>query len=250
MFMRHSLKAVELGITVYDAIYLVGNMKSWAKKVWNILRRNISIPEGHFVVDFTDNPFGLLVAIILSQNTSDKNSIRALLNLKDKIGLDPARICEAKIGEIERAIYSAGLYRQKAKAIKNLARKVIEGLDLKKILKLETKEARKILLGLEGIGKKTVDVFLALHGKRIMGVDVHARRIALRWGIAKKDSYDEIQKAYVELFDFVDNYDYLHRLLIMLGREYCRARNPRCDECPLRKICPKKGVKNKLRAHF
>ena len=132
------------------------------------------------------------------------------------------------------------MYRQKARAIKNLARKVVEGLDLKNILKLETMKARKILLSLEGVGKKTVDVFLALHGKRIMGVDVHARRIALRWGIAKKDSYDDIQKAYVELFDFVENYDYLHRLLIMLGRKYCRAKNPRCGECPLRQICPKK----------
>ncbi len=215
-------------------------MKSWARRVWEILRRNIDVPKGHFVVDFTDNPFGLLVAIILSQNTSDRNSIKALLNLKEKIGLDPIKICGARIEDIEQAIYSAGLYRQKARAIKNLARKVVEGLDLKNILKLETMKARKILLSLEGVGKKTVDVFLALHGKRIMGVDVHARRIALRWGIAKKDSYDDIQKAYVELFDFVENYDYLHRLLIMLGRKYCRAKNPRCGECPLRQICPKK----------
>lgn len=213
--------------------------RAWAKAVWERLQKAISAQRGQFIVDYVDEPFSLLVAIILSQNTSDRNSIKALLNLKERTGLRPEIICDASIEDIEEAIYSAGLYKRKARTIKNLAREVVNGLDLEKIVKLETDDARRTLLSIEGIGKKTADVFLALNGKRIMGVDVHAMRIALRWGIAGKRSYDEIQKAYLELFEFVKDYDYLHRLIINLGREYCKARNPDCKNCPIQDLCPK-----------
>ncbi|MCR8454189.1 MAG: endonuclease III [Crenarchaeota archaeon] len=213
--------------------------KAWARNVWDRLLRTIEIQKGQFIVDYVDQPFGLLIAIILSQNTADRNSIKALFKLKESIGLDPEKIHSSSVEKIEEAIYPAGLYKRKAKIIKNLAREVVNGFDLKKITMLDTEDARRALLNIEGIGKKTADVFLALNGKKIMGVDVHATRIAMRWGIAKKRSYDDIQKAYLELFDFVENYDYLHRLLITLGRKYCKARNPNCGECPIQDLCPK-----------
>jgi len=213
--------------------------KAWAKELWSRLKSSIKIDKKKFVVDYVDNPFRVLVAIILSQNTNDKNAIRALSNLKQKVGLSPKSIANADLGVIEEAIKPAGLQRQKARTIKNLSRNIVNGLDIESILKMDVLEARKRLLGIEGIGKKTADVFLAIYGKRIMGVDTHAKRIARRLGITSSSSYDEIQRAYLSVFDFVDDFDYLHKLIISLGRKYCLAKSPRCDRCPISDLCEK-----------
>ena len=213
--------------------------KAWARVVWNRLSKVFRHRLGEFVVDYVDTPFGVLVAIILSQNTSDKNSIRALKRLKEEIGVEPKSIARAPLDRIMEVIRVAGMYRQKAKTIKRLAELVLNGLDLDQILRMSLEEARARLLKIKGLGKKTVDVFLAIYGKRIMGVDTHARRIAKRWGIVDRDSYDDVQRVFVELFNFVENYDELHKMLILLGRKYCTARKPKCDECPIGDICPK-----------
>ena len=214
--------------------------RDWARRVWEILNSYFGPQLNTFVVDYAANNFELLVAIILSQNTTEKNAINAFQNLKSRVGLDPYKIYNTSIGEIEEKIRVAGLYRQKARAIKALANSVVNGLDLDELLSLDVEKARRILLGIKGIGKKTVDVFLAIHGKRIMGLDTHAIRIAQRWNISSSASYDDIQNAYINLFGFVDNFDRLHKLLILLGKNYCTAKKPRCYECPISTLCPKK----------
>ncbi len=221
-------------------VFGMGLNSVWAKNVWNALYRYFHDILDKFVVDFAKNNFELLVAIILSQNTTERNAISAFINLKEKVGLDPNVIAGAPLSEIERAIRVAGLYKQKARTIKSLAMNVLKGLDLDKLLCLDLEVARKKLLSIKGIGKKTVDVFLAIHGKKIMGLDTHAIRIARRWGIAYSNSYDEIQRAYIRLFGFLDNLDRLHKLLILLGKNICTAKKPRCEICPIEQYCPKK----------
>ena len=217
------------------------NLEVWAREVYNRLKTFAEFEKNEFVVHFSKSPFEILIAIILSQNTSDKNSIRAFINLKKSIGLDPKNLCEASLEELERAIRIAGLYRQKSRIIKELACKVLFGeLDLKRILKMPVDDARKALLTIKGIGYKTVDVFLAIHGKKTMGVDTHARRIAIRWGLVRPDAtYEEVRNAFLNTFKDIKNYDDLHKMLITLGRKWCRARKPLCDKCPLNDLCVK-----------
>ena len=184
-------------------------------------------------------PFAVLAAIILSQNTSDKNSIKAYRSLRNRIGVDPQSIERASLEEIEEAIRPAGLARQKAAALKRIALKVLELGGEEALDKMDPEVLKREMLQVKGIGPKTVDVFLAAYrGVSVFAVDTHARRIAVRWGLARPNaSYDEVSKALLEFFG-PDRAEEAHRLLIALGRLYCKARNPRCSECPLKDVCP------------
>lgn len=184
-------------------------------------------------------PFAVLAAIILSQNTSDKNSIKAYRSLRNRIGVDPQSIKRASLEEIEEAIRPAGLARQKAATLKRAALKVIELGGEKALNKMDPEVLKREMLQVKGVGPKTVDVFLAAYrGVGVFAVDTHARRIAVRWGLARPNaSYDEVSKALLEFFS-LNRAEEAHRLLIALGRLYCKARNPRCSECPLKDVCP------------
>lgn len=208
------------------------------------LRRSLKVSWKDYVVLVADRmdgkPFAVLSAIILSQNTTDKNSIRAYYRLRDLIGVDPRSIMNAPIERLEEAIRPAGLPAQKARALKEAAHVVIERGGEKWLETAPPEEVRQVLLGVPGIGKKTVDVFLSFY-RRYTGtfaVDTHAARIAKRWGlVGEKAGYDAISRALHSFFGG-PNAEEAHRLLIALGRTYCRARRPLCQKCPLKDICP------------
>ena len=208
-------------------------------KIFKKLSNAIRLTEQRFVVDYVENPFGILVAIILSQNTNDKNSIAATKRLKERIGLTPDKIAKTSLSEIIDAIRPAGLIQQKAKRIKKLADLVINGkLNIDKILNMDVEDARRELIKIEGIGPKTADVFLALFGKKTFGIDTHATRVAKRLGIvSNKASYEDIRRAYLQLFKSVENLDLAHRYIIALGRIWCKAKNPKCKDCPIKEFC-------------
>jgi len=202
------------------------------------LSRSIDLSNQLFIVDYVDSLFGLLVAIVLSQNTSDKNSIKALRNLMKETQLLPEKILSLKDEKLEELIKPGGLYKEKAKRIKELARMMVNGYSLEKILNMPVEEARRELLKIPGIGKKTADVFLAIHGKETIGVDTHAARVSKRLGIAPWDGkYEDIRRALLRVFKGQENYDIVHRYLIALGRKWCKAKDPICHECPLNDIC-------------
>ena len=220
-------------------------------EVFSILSRSLRVDWRDYtaLVAYNDSPrspFQLLVALVLSQNTSDVNSIKAYRRLKRIVGVDPFSILRADIGEIEEAIKPAGLARRRAETLKSLAKHILDlgGEDI--LDREEPFRLREILLEVKGVGYKTVDVFLSLYRKApVFAVDTHAARIARRWGlVGDKASYNEISKALLEFFGS-DRSDEAHRLVIALGRTYCRARNPKCSECPLYGLCPYPGRENK-----
>ncbi|ABM80138.1 endonuclease III domain-containing protein [Hyperthermus butylicus] len=192
-----------------------------------------------FEYDAREHPFAVLAGIILSQNTSDRNSIRAYLQLREMVGVSPEAVLSAPEDRLIEAIRPAGLARQKARALREAARRILEAGGEKVLLEMPWRELREFLLSIPGVGKKTADVFLQLVRKApVFAVDTHAARIAKRWGlVGEKAGYDETSRALLEFFG-PERSENAHRLLIALGRTYCRARNPRCDVCPLRDICP------------
>jgi len=189
--------------------------------------------------DFDKSPFAVLVATVLSQNTNDKNSIAAYLKLRSKVGASLKAVLEASEEGLAEAIRVSGLARRKAKTIKSLAKKVAELGGEEALLTMDARKLREELLSVSGVGPKTVDVFLSLYRREpFFAVDTHAARIAARWGlVAERASYDEISKKLLELFggEYAEE---AHRLLIALGRKYCKARKPLCSECPVAKYCP------------
>ncbi len=211
------------------------------KEILRRLQETLEFRENEFVslvANKSGNPFEVLVATIISQNTNDRNTIKAMNRLKTLLGrVDPEKIEELPLKKLEEILKPAGLYRQKAKVIKEAASFLKEG-KLNRILRIENlEEARKELMSLPGVGPKTADVVLSLtSSKPTIAVDRHIARISLRLGLVKNDNYNDIRNALISLFCSED-YLKAHLLLIKLGRTYCRPKNPKCDKCPLRDLC-------------
>ena len=212
-------------------------------EVFEALRRSLRVDWRDYVAlvayNLDRDPFAVLAAIILSQNTSDKNSIKAYHRLREEVGVTPEAILAVDEERLVEVIRAAGLPRQKARALKALARLVAERGGSGWLLREDPWRLREELLRLPGVGPKTVDVFLSIYKRApVFAVDTHAARIAKRWGlVGEKAGYEEVSRALLEFFG-AGRAEEAHRLLIALGRTYCRARNPRCWECPLREACP------------
>jgi endonuclease-3 len=186
------------------------------------------------------NLFELLVAVVLSQNTSDRNAIRAFENLKGKLGvITPESIASLSIGELAELIKPAGLHAQRARRIKGIAELLkcrLQEFEAQ-IRELNAVEAREVLKQLEGVGDKTADVILLVYfGKKVFPVDTHIKRVTQRLGFVKGGSYREISDFWSKCLP-PEKYLEAHLLLIEHGRETCRARKPLCGECPLRDLC-------------
>ena len=206
---------------------------------------NINIEPRNFAAVYvfrgSNDVFKALVVTILTQNTNDKNALRAYENLVKVVGdITPQRLLEVGEDAIANAIRVAGMYRVRARKILELSKVVIErfGGDLSWIKDLPVDEARKLLLELPGVGEKTADVILVNLGKLAFPVDTHITRISLRLGIVKSRNYGEIRSAWMRILK-PDPSRYLdvHLRLIQFGREICRAREPRCNVCGFKDVC-------------
>ena len=211
-------------------------------EVFRILSEAFRVDVGEYVVlvahSLGEGAFPVLVSVILSQNTNDRNSIKAFLTLRERVGVRLEDILRASVEDIANAIRVAGLWRQKAETIKRVAEHVarLGGEDF--LLREDPFRVREELLKVKGVGFKTVDVFLSVVRRApVFAVDTHAMRVALRWGLARRRDYMEVSRALLEYFG-AERAEEAHRLLIALGRRVCKARSPRCRECPLASYCP------------
>jgi endonuclease-3 len=182
-----------------------------------------------------------LIVTIISQNTADRNTTRAFENLSKQFEITPEVLANADPRKIEECLKTAGLYRNKAKTIKQVSRRILEEFngDLDQILSLPLEEARNRLMEFPGIGPKTADVVLLFSAKRrTIPVDTHVDRVAKRLGLAPLDGdYDAVRESLQSLYDPTD-YLAVHVLLIAHGRKYCKARKPLCKDCPVCVFCP------------
>lgn len=181
--------------------------------------------------------FELTVAVVLSQNTSDRNAIRAFRNLKERLGrITPEAVLSLAEGELAELIKPAGMYNTRARYIKAAARFFQRGeLTPSRLIEMGVEKARALLLSVPGVGKKTADVILANVGLPAFPVDTHIARIARRWGVGGR--YEEVGRWFMERIP-PERYLELHLKLIQFGREVCRARGPRCGICPIGQRCP------------
>ena len=185
-------------------------------------------------------PFEVLVSTVLSQNTTVANERRGLQDLRAEVGeITPERLADTSEERIAKAIWHAGLARQKAPRIRAIATAVRDcwGGLLDKILALPTERARDELLSLSGVGPKTADVVLAMSaGHPTFPVDTHIARIAGRWELTRRKDYESIRSA-LERWTPSEKRKAWHLAIIAHGRALCKARNPRCFECPVRQDC-------------
>ena len=188
-------------------------------------------------------PISELVYTILSQHTSDVNSIRAFDNLIEKFKSFEV-MKNASIREIENAIYRGGLSNIKALRIKEVLRIIYQDIgsfDLSFLSEMNISEAKSWLKSLPGIGPKTAAIVLCFSfGMPVMPVDTHIFRLSRRLGfISNKTNADDAHEI-LEKMILPEKIFSFHMNLIKHGREVCHARRPKCGSCVLSTICPSK----------
>jgi endonuclease-3 len=182
--------------------------------------------------------FKVLIATLLSQNSTDKGTYKAFYSLESKIGVNPDNLSNAHVEAIGEAIKSIGIYKIKSERIHEISLIIKEKYNgnLDEIIDLSPEEARKELMSLPGIGEKTADVvLLTCKNYPFFPVDTHIKRISKRLGI-EGNSYDEISCALKRTFKEED-YLKAHHLLIAHGRNTCKAIKPLCLRCSISDCC-------------
>jgi endonuclease-3 len=184
------------------------------------------------------NDFQLLIAVVLSAQTTDKAVNKALAPLFEKNrNFSPLDLLALGEGGFLKVIRSIGLAPTKAKNSVAIARQLIalhEGR-----VPLE----RAALEALPGVGRKTANVVLnVLAGLPTMAVDTHVARVSVRMGLVNAT----LNRVHIEeqLLACVPSQFAViaHNLLIFHGRYHCTARSPHCDTCPVRRICRRVGI--------
>ena len=181
-----------------------------------------------------NSPYQLLIAVILSAQTTDIQVNKVTQNLF-KIAPNETLLSNLDISVIEKIINSIGLYRTKAKNI------LLTSIILNNEYKGTIPSTREELVKLPGVGRKTANVFLnTIHKMPVIAVDTHIFRVANRIGLSKGKSVLQVEKDLTKLLPK----NYLidaHHLLILHGRYTCKARNPECQVCCIKDLCEYKS---------
>jgi endonuclease-3 len=179
-----------------------------------------AIPLGH------SDPFTLLVAVVLSAQTTDKKVNQVTPRLF-AVAPTPAHLAELSVPEIRSIIREIGLAPQKAKALHALARQLV---DRHGSLVPQSFEA---LLELPGVGRKTANVVLSqAFGQPAFAVDTHIHRLAARWGLSRGKTADQTERDLRRIFP-ESSWNRLHLQIIYFGREHCPALYHELGACPI-----------------
>ena len=181
-----------------------------------------------------------LVSTILSQNTNDINRDRAFNALRAKFSTWE-QVRDANTIDIIEAIRPAGLANQKGPRIQQVLRSITEergSLDLSFLKDLTVEEARIWLTKFNGVGPKTAAIVLCFSlDMPAFPVDTHVYRVTGRIGLRPEKMTVERAHMHLEGLFPPETYYAAHLNIIRLGREICQARRPRCEVCPIIKLC-------------
>ncbi len=198
-----------------------------ARVVLNRLKKRY--PDIETALEYVD-PWQLLVATVLSAQTTDENVNRVTPELF-AVWPAPADLAAADPEAVEAVVYSTGFYRQKAAAIIGLSADIAERHGGEVPADLDA------LVELRGVGRKTASVVLAeAWGIPAIAVDTHVRRVTNRIGLTDASDPARIEGELKELYSEPE-WAGISMRFIQFGREVCDARNPRCWECPLADRC-------------
>ena len=181
------------------------------------------------------SPLELLVAVMLSAQTTDVNVNRVTERLFQKYRR-PEDYLAVPPEELERDIYATGFFRQKAKAIRGTMAMLLEDYDGQVPRRIEE------LVRLPGVARKTANVVAAeLGDPQGVVVDTHVRRLSQRLGLTRHDDPVKIELDLQRLVPR-EHWGIFPHLLIWHGRRVCIARAPRCVDCVLLDLCPSSRV--------
>ncbi|MEU3662278.1 endonuclease III [Streptomyces sp. NPDC032940] len=190
-------------------------------------------PYAHPELDF-ENPFQLLVATVLSAQTTDLRVNQTTPALFAKYPT-PEDLAAANPEEVEEILRPTGFFRAKTRSVIGLSKALSEDFGGEVPGRLED------LVKLPGVGRKTAFVVLGnAFGRPGITVDTHFQRLVRRWQWTEETDPDKIEAAVGALFPRSDWTDLSHHV-IWHGRRICHARKPACGACPIAPLCPAYG---------
>jgi endonuclease-3 len=188
-------------------------------------------PAAHVALNFT-NPLECLIATMLSAQCTDErvNMVTKDLFVKYRTPQDYLAVPE---DELKEDIRSTGFFNQKARAIRGACTRIVEAYDGKVPGTMEE------LITLPGVARKTANIVTGNSFGRVEGiaVDTHVRRLANRLGFSDESDTDKIEQDLMRLIPRKRWFDFSY-VIIDHGRAICQAKKPRCEECPVERLCP------------
>ncbi|MHC5227526.1 endonuclease III [Enterococcus sp. LJL99] len=178
-----------------------------------------------------DDPFQLLIAVVLSAQATDVSVNKATPALFAAYPT-PEALAQAPIEAIIAKIKTIGLYRNKAKNIKACSEQLLERFNGK------VPKTRDELVSLPGVGRKTANVVMGdAFGEPAIAVDTHVERVSKRLRFCKLSA--NVSEVETTLMRKIPKNLWVktHHTMIFFGRYHCLARNPKCDICPLLYLC-------------
>ena len=195
--------------------------------IFTIFEQEVALPEGELV---HDNPFELLIAVILSAQATDISVNKATEKLY-QVANTPQAILDLGEAKLKTYIKTIGLYNNKAKNIMLTCAYLLEQHDGQVPNTLEG------LMKLPGVGRKTANVVLQMaFGQATIAVDTHVFRVSRRLGLSHGKTPDAVEADLMRVIPKVFH-KYAHHWLILHGRYVCKARKPVCECCQFTEYC-------------
>lgn len=187
-------------------------------------------PNAHCELKY-NNDYELLMAIVLSAQTTDKKVNKVTKVLFEKYP-DLKSLSQANISDIENIIREIGTFRKKSLFLKNIAIRILKEQNGK------IPNDRKYLSTLNGVGRKTINVFLSeYYNIPNLAVDTHVERISKRLSLAKDNDSVEVVEEKLKKKIPQNMWIKAHHQLIFFGRYHCNAMKPHCQNCKLQHLC-------------
>jgi len=199
--------------------------KRW--EIFNALKREINNPTTELIFK---NPFELLIAVILSAQTTDIQ-VNKITDKLFKVAPTPEDLAKLSLTSIESIINKIGLYKNKAKNIQQTSQILINEFSS------QVPGKREDLERLPGVGRKTANVILnTIFNEPVIAVDTHIFRLANRINLGQGKTPLEVEKKLTKTTpkEFLKD---AHHLLILHGRYTCKAQKPNCLSCCINHLC-------------
>jgi endonuclease-3 len=200
-----------------------------------LARLRAAYPAPRYELNWED-PLQLLVATILAAQCTDERVNQVTPALFPKYQSAKA-FADADPAELEQAVRRTGFYRNKAKAIREACRALVEHFGG------EVPATMEELLTLPGVARKTANVVLTNAFDVASGVvvDSHAARVSQRLALTEQDKPEQIEKDLMARIP-KDDWIFIGNALVLHGRYVCTNKAPKCADCPLHDLCPRRGV--------
>lgn len=207
--------------------------------IMQILSKKYTSPEKTTLNRMRTKPdaFKILISCLLSLRAKDENTKKVSKKLFE-IADTPEKISKIPIKKLEKIIFSSGHYHKKARTLKYVSQELIKKFNSK------VPKNKEELLSIKGIGQKTANIVLAFaYGEAVIPVDVHVHVTTNRFGWVKTKTAEKTEKELEKVLP-KKYWKEINSILVQFGREICNTRSPKCSICPVKKYCPRIGVKN------